>query len=48
MWSHTKWAVHKEKMGRLEISDSIYKVEGLYYVAKTKTLISCAVTALDA
>ena len=35
-WSHTKWAVQREKMGTLEISDPIYIVEGLYYVVPHK------------
>ena len=42
--SVTNWAVQPQKMAR-GLKFWIKKVEGLFYVAKTKTLISFAVTA---
>ena len=43
-WSDTNWAVQLQKMAK-GLKFRILKVEGLYYVAKTKALISLAVTA---
>ena len=43
-WSDTNRAVQLQKMAR-GLKFRILKVEGLYYVAKTKALISLAVTA---
>ena len=43
-WSDTNRAVLLQKMAR-GLKFRILKVEGLYYVAKTKALISLAVTA---
>ena len=40
----TKWAVQSQKIAR-GVEFQIYEVEGLYYVAKTKTVISCTVTS---
>ena len=43
-WSDTNQAVQVQKMAR-GLKFRIKKVEGLHYVAKTKALISFAVTA---
>ena len=43
-WSDTNQAVQLQKMAR-GLKFKIKKVEGLYYVVKTKALISFAVTA---
>ena len=42
--SDTKWAVQSQKIAR-GVEFQIYEVEGLYYVAKTKTVISNTVTS---
>ena len=40
--SYTNQAIQSQQMA---IGLKIYEVEGLFYVGKTKVLISCAVTA---
>ena len=42
--SNTNWAAQPQKMAR-DLKFWMWKVEGLYYVVKTKVLISFAVTA---
>ena len=43
-WSDTNQAVHLQKMAR-GLKFRTWEVEGLYYVGKTKVLISFAATA---